>query len=170
MRLPESDRFSITREKLKADIAVAMGGRVAEVLIFGYDKVTTGASSDIQQATKMARAMVTEWGMSDKIGPLFHGGEQSDMYGGGGSNKARSEEIANLIDSEVKELVEEGYVLAEKILKKHLDGLHLLAKTLLEYETLTGTEIKDLLAGKGINRPLEEDAEQAPKSTFDNKE
>ncbi|MFN7038612.1 MAG: ATP-dependent zinc metalloprotease FtsH [Alphaproteobacteria bacterium] len=154
MRLPETDRFSVTREKLKADLAVAMGGRVAEELIFGYDKVTSGASSDIQQATKMARSMVTEWGMSDKLGPLFYGGESQDMYLGGGSSnhKSRSEEITKLIDSEVRSLVQEGHDLAKEILTRDLDKLHLLAKSLLEYETLSGDEIKALLEGKQINK------------------
>ncbi|MFV9875082.1 MAG: ATP-dependent zinc metalloprotease FtsH [Rickettsiales endosymbiont of Dermacentor nuttalli] len=152
MRLPESDRFSHTRERLKADIAVAMGGRVAEELIFGYDKVTSGASSDIQQATKIASAMVTEWGMSDKIGPLFYGKEGQDMYGSAGDQKYRSESITSVIDSEIKIIVEEGYNLAKDVLNTHIDKLHKLAAALLEYETLTGDEIKDVIEGKPIKR------------------
>jgi len=152
MRLPKGDQFSVTREKLKADLAVAMGGRVAEEMIFGYDKVTSGASGDIKQATKMARSMVSEWGMSDKIGPLYHGGDQQDMYlaGGGSNSKPKSSTTANIIDEEVKKFVEDGYKLAQKILKQHLDQLHDLAKALLEFETLTGEEIKDILSGKKI--------------------
>jgi cell division protease FtsH len=150
MRLPESDRISVTREKLKADIAMAMGGRVAEELIFGYDKVTSGASSDIKQATRMAQAMVAEWGMSDKVGPLFHGTESHDSPGG---SKTLSEDTANLIDSEVRHFVEEGYAIAKKILTEKMDQLHQLASALLEYETLSGDDIKDILSGKGISRP-----------------
>ena len=153
MRLPERDRFSMTFAKMKADLAVAMGGRVAEAMIFGTDKVTSGASSDIMQATKMARAMVSEWGMSDKIGPIYHS-ETSDQYLGANSRtKASSTDTANLIDSEVKRFVEEGYNHAKALLEKHLDQLHSLAQALLEYETLTGDEIRDLLEGRGINRP-----------------
>ena len=152
MRLPKGDQFSITREKLKADLAVAMGGRVAEELIFGYEKVTSGASSDIQQATKMARAMVGEWGMSDAIGPIFHGSEKKDLYLGGGGSRAEihSDKTADLIDHEVKDLVESAYKKAQATLKKHLDQLHKLASSLLEYETLTGDEITDILNGKLI--------------------
>ena len=145
MRLPKSDQFSITREKMKADIAVAMGGRVAEELIFGHAKVTSGASSDIQQATKMARAMVREWGMSDKVGPIFYGGEGQDMYAGQHGQKQYSTDTEILVDAEVKKLVSEGYDLAKNILKKHHKKLELLATTLLEKETLTGDEIRSLL-------------------------
>ena len=153
MRLPETDRVSITREKLKADIAVAMGGRAAEELIFGYEKVTSGASSDIQQATRMARAMVSEWGMSDKIGPIYHGGDGRDMYlGGGGQARPQSDDTANLIDLEVKKLVQEGHDLAHSILKKRLDNLHVIANALIEYEMLTGDEIKALCAGEKIRQ------------------
>jgi cell division protease FtsH len=151
MRLPEADRFSVTREKLHTDIAVAMGGRVAEELIFGHDKVTSGASSDIKQATSMARSMVTEWGMSDKIGPLFHGGDQSELaYGHIATSRSNSEETSNLIDSEVKAFVEAGYLKAKEILTTNIEQLHTLAKALLEYETLSGDEIRDLLSGKPI--------------------
>lgn len=153
MRLPESDRLSVTRAKLKADLAVAMGGRVAEEMIFGYEKVTSGASSDIQFASKIARNMVTAWGMSDKIGPLYHGDDREEVFIGHSiSSSKNSEETANLIDAEVKKLVEEGYEKAKTILTEKLEELHTLAKALLEYETLSGDEIKDLLAGAPIVR------------------
>jgi cell division protease FtsH len=152
MRLPKADQFSETREKMKANMAIAMGGRVAEELIFGYDKVTSGASSDIQYATKIARAMVSEWGLSDVIGPLYHGTGQQDSYLGPQNNGARprSSDTANAIDSEVKKLVEGAYHEAETILKEHIVKLHLLAESLLEYETLSGDDINDLLNGKAI--------------------
>ncbi|MBN8828520.1 MAG: ATP-dependent zinc metalloprotease FtsH [Sphingobacteriia bacterium] len=159
MRLPETDRYNVTLEKLKADISVAMGGRVAEELIFGKEKITSGASSDIEQATKMARAMVTEWGMSDKVGPIHYGGEGQDVYLGHstGSQKSRSDDTTKLIDDEIKKFVDDGYKSATKILKDNLDKLHLLANALLEYETLSGDEIKDILAGKKIKRDHNDD-------------
>jgi cell division protease FtsH len=160
MRLPERDRLSVTREKLTSDIAVAMGGRVAEEIIFGSDKVTSGASSDIKQATSMARGMVAEWGMSDKIGPVFHGNDQGEVFLGHSlvqQHRAMSEETANLIDAEVKLLVETGYKSATKILSDHLGQLHTLAKALLEYETLSGDDIRDLLDGKPIVRKSDDE-------------
>ena len=160
MRLPERDRLSVTKEKLEADLAVAMGGRVAEELIFGAEKVTSGASSDIKYATSMARNMVAAWGMSDKIGPLFHGNDNDEVFLGHQimHQKQGSEETANLIDAEVKRFVEAGYNRATKILKDNAAELETLAKGLLEYETLTGDEIKDLLAGKKIDRKSINDA------------
>lgn len=157
MRLPEKDRLSVTREKLKADLAVAMGGRVAEELIFGYDKVTSGASSDIKYATHIARNMVTQWGMSDKIGPLFHSDENEDVFLGYSmaKNKHVSEQTANIIDAEVKNIVEEGYNLAKKLLKENIKELHILAKGLLEYETLSGDDISNLISGKSIRKDSE---------------
>jgi cell division protease FtsH len=154
MRLPEKDRLSLTRGKAKADIAVAMGGRVAEEMIFGYQKVTSGASSDIKMATSLARSMVSEWGMSDKIGPIFHGSDQEEVFLGKSMThqKHNSEETANLIDTEVKGLVDEGYKLAHSLLKKHKKELEALAKGLLEYETLTGDEITQVIKGKKLDR------------------
>lgn len=174
MRLPISDRFSVTRDKLKADIAVAMGGRVAEEMIFGYGKVTSGASSDIKQATKICRSMVREWGMSDKVGPIFYGDESQDVYAGHSAQKQYSTETEILVDEEVTKLVNEGYELAKKILTKHRKQLDLLAQSLLEKETLTGDEIRSLLKfpkikqddtdilHKKTNKP-KEDKEPSPK-------
>jgi len=157
MQLPEKDQFSLTREKMKAKLAIMMGGRVAEELIFGYDKVTSGASSDIQQATKLARAMVTEWGLSDVVGPIYHGSDQQDLYlGSSAPAKGRSPSSSDIIEAEVKKIVEEGYSTATKILKTNINQLHKLAEALLEYETLSGDEIKDLLAGKKIRDNVDE--------------
>jgi cell division protease FtsH len=154
MRLPERDKLSVTREKLEADLAVAMGGRVAEEMIFGYDKVTSGASSDIQYATRMARAMVEEWGMSDALGPLFYGSDQQEVFLGYsmGQGKGMSETTASLIDSEVKRIVDGGYEHAKKLLKEHEGQLHTLAESLLEYETLSGDEIEAVLKGETLSR------------------
>ena len=148
MRLPEKDRFSVTRAKLHDDLVVAMGGRAAEEMIFGYDLVTTGASSDITQATNMARNMITTWGLSDKVGPVDYSQDQSEKYYSAG--KEFSEETSKLIDSETKRIVDEALQKAKDILTKKKDDLEKLAQALLKYETLTGIEIKDLLSGKEI--------------------
>ncbi len=157
MRLPENDRFSMALEKMKADIAVAMAGRVAEEIIFGHEKVTSGASSDIKMATKMAQAMVTEWGLSDAVGPVFHGKSNEDMYASGAGDKTRSEKTSEAIDTEVRRIVDEGYDFAKSILTKHLDQLHVLAKALIEHETLSGKQIKNLLLGNSIDEEDEPD-------------
>lgn len=154
MRLPERDSYSYHRDKMHANLSVAMGGRVAEELIFGHDKVSSGASSDIQYATSLARNMVTKWGMSDKLGPLQYE-EQSEGYlGMGGSQRLMmSNETNKLIDSEIRGLVEGAHARATDILKTNEDKLHLLALAMLEYETLTGEEIRDLIANGKIDRP-----------------
>ncbi len=154
MRLPENDRLSLSLEKLEADLSVAMGGRVAEEIIFGAEKVTTGASSDIQQATNMARKMVTEWGFSDKLGTIRYAQDQEEVFLGHSvtQTKNMSDETASIVDAEVRRIVEGGYNKAKKILTDNLDDLHKLAKALLEYELLSGDEIKSLLAGKAILR------------------
>lgn len=151
MRLPENDRFSVSRAKLHDDLIVGMGGRAAEELIFGDEKVTTGASSDISHVTDMARSMVTKWGLSDKVGTVNYSTEESrSMYGI--PHKEFSDETASLIDEEVKRIVQEALDEARSILKKHKKDLEKLARSLLEYETLTGDEIKDILAGKKIKK------------------
>lgn len=165
MRLPEGDRISMSKAKLKADLSVAMGGRIAEEMIFGEEKVTTGASSDIQMATDTARRMVTEWGMSDKLGPLRYAVDEKELYLGqmAGGSKSMSDNTADLVDSETRKIVETAYDRAKDILTKHIDELHTLAKALLEYELLSGDEIKDLLAGKPIIRDDEPDDTPANK-------
>jgi cell division protease FtsH len=149
MRLPEGDRISVSREKLNADIAVAMGGRVAEELIFGHEKVTAGAASDIEQATKIARHMVTHWGMSDELGPMSYGENQQEVFLGHSITQTKhvSEATAQMIDSEIRKIVDEGYATARSIISNELDKLHDLANALLEHETLTGEEIGAVLRG-----------------------
>jgi len=131
-------------------MAVAMGGRVAEEVIFGHDKVTSGASSDIKMATGMARAMVTQFGMSDRLGPLAYGENEEEVFLGHSVARTQhlSDETQKAVDEEIYKLVEEGYAKAKEILQQHMDQLHLIAKGLLEYETLTGKEIQDLLDGR----------------------
>ena len=147
MRLPERDQLSITREKMFADIAVGSGGRIAEEMIFGYDKITSGASSDIEMVTKMAKNMVTRFGMSDELGFLAYQENEEEVFLGRSVARQQnvSEETAKKIDSEVKKIVEKGYKNAKDILNKKADDLHKLAKALLEYETLSGDEIRDLI-------------------------
>jgi cell division protease FtsH len=156
MRLPERDNYSYHRDKMHADLAVSMGGRVAEEIIFGHDKVSSGASSDIQYATRLARNMVTKWGMSDKLGPLQYEESQEGYLGMGQTARTMgSAETNKLIDSEIRELVEGAHRRATEILTAQEDKLHLLAQAMLEYETLTGDEIKALLDSGKIDRPDE---------------
>jgi cell division protease FtsH len=154
MRLPEGDRISVSREKLEADIAVAMGGRIAEELIFGREKVTSGAAQDIVMATRMARAMVTQFGMSDKLGPLAYGENQEEVFLGHSVTRTQnvSEATAEDIDAEIRRIVDECYDRARTILTENMDVLHKVAGALLEYESLTGEEIKGLIRGEPIVR------------------
>jgi len=150
MRLPERDMLSYTRAKLKADITVAMGGRVAEEIVFGYDKVTSGAAADIKMATQLARAMVTQYGMSDKLGPLAYGDNEEEVFLGHSIARQQnlSDETQTMVDEEIHRIVDEAFEHARKIISEHIDDLHTIAHGLLEYETLSGDEIKDLLKGK----------------------
>ena len=147
MRLPERDQLSMSREKMYADISVAMGGRIAEEIIFGHDKVTSGASSDIEMVTKMAKNMVTRWGMSEAMGPIAYQENEEEVFLGRSVARTQnvSEETAKKIDAEVRKIVDAGYGRAKKILTEKLDDLHKLSKALLEYETLNGDEIRNLI-------------------------
>ena len=147
MRLPERDQLSVTREKMHADIAVAMGGRIAEEIIFGHDKVTSGASSDIDMVTKMAKNMVTKYGMSTELGTIAYGENEEEVFLGRSVTKQQnmSEDTAKKIDLEVKKIVDKGYERARKVLTEKIDDLHKIAKALLIYETLSGDEIRDLI-------------------------
>ncbi|QQP87476.1 ATP-dependent zinc metalloprotease FtsH [Skermanella sp. TT6] len=165
MRLPEGDRISLSRAKLEADLAVAMGGRVAEELIFGIDRVTTGASSDIKMATDISRRMVTEWGMSEKLGPLLYGEPSQEVFLGHSvtQHKNMSDATAAEVDAEVRRIVDTAYATARRILTDNLDQLHTLGKGLLEYETLSGEEINALLRGDPIVRTDKQDTPPPPK-------
>ena len=153
---------------MHADIAVAMGGRIAEEIIFGHDKVTSGASSDIEMVTKMAKNMVTKYGMTTELGTIAYGENEEEVFLGRSVARQQnvSEETAKKIDSEVKKIVEKGYNTAKDILNKKADDLHKLAKALLEYETLSGDEIRDLiLKDKKPTRSFESDAKENSKET-----
>jgi cell division protease FtsH len=144
MRLPEGDRYSYSLAKMRANLSVAMGGRVAEEIIFGKEYVTNGASGDIQQATSMATSMVTQWGLSEKIGLIDYSDSETEYR-----QKRISSQTSADIENEIRRFVDEGYKKAHKILTDNLDKLHLLGEALLEYEMLTGDEIKELLE-KGV--------------------
>ena len=167
IRLPEKDQVSLTRQKCYADLAVAMGGRVAEEEIFGHEKVTSGASADIKMATGLARAMATEYGMSDKLGPLLYGDNNDEVFLGRSMvqrNTHMSDETQQLVDAEIKRFVEDGYQTAQRVIRENIDQLHAIAGALLEYESLSGDEIKGLLEGKQPIREVEPDG-PAPKSS-----
>ncbi|QPQ54938.1 ATP-dependent zinc metalloprotease FtsH [Allosphingosinicella flava] len=152
--LPERDRYSMNMKQMKARLALSFGGRIAEQLIYGEDELNTGASNDIQQATDLARAMVMEYGMSEKLGWLRYRDNQDEVFLGHSVARTQSisGETAKLIDQEVRRLVEEGEATARKVLTEHLDELHSLAAALLEYETLSGEEAKKAIKGEDIGR------------------
>ena len=152
--LPDRDRYSMTMKQMKARLSLCFGGRIAEQLIYGQDELNTGASNDIQQATDMARSMVMEYGMSEKLGWLRYRDNQDEVFLGHSVSRAQnmSEETARLIDSEVRRLVEEGEARARQVLTDNLDELHRLAGALLEYETLSGEESKRIIKGESIGR------------------
>tara|TARA_B100000586_G_scaffold269435_1_gene248344 strand:- start:471 stop:2384 length:1914 start_codon:yes stop_codon:yes gene_type:complete len=164
LRLPERDQISITREKMYGNLSVAMGGRIAEELVFGYDKVTSGASSDIKQATEIARAMVMKFGMSEKLGPLAYGDNEEEVFLGHSvaRTQSMSEETQKLVDNEVKAIIDKSYKIAEKIITEKRKYLDVIANGLIEYETLTGDEINNLLEGVKPNR--EEPSEDSESS------
>jgi cell division protease FtsH len=154
MRLPEADRVSLSVEKLKADLVVAMGGRVAEELVFGKEKVTTGASNDIKQATNMAKHMVMEWGMSDVLGPIAYSENEQEVFLGHSvtQTQSNSEDTVKLIDSEVRKIIDTAYVGATKILTEFRDQLDIIGNGLIEFETLNGDEINELIKGNPPQR------------------
>jgi len=162
LSLPERDQLSVSYQKYTSKIAMAMGGRVAEELIFGKENVTSGAASDIQQVSKIARAMVTQFGFDEELGYVDYANEQSSYLGnyGGGSN--HSGMTQKMIDDKVKALVDVGYETAKQILTDKADDLERLAQGLLEYETLTGSEITRVIAGDPLNR--NDDADDTPPS------
>src|SRR6202166_1522558 len=154
MQLPERDKLSMSYEQMTSRLAIMMGGRVAEEMIFGKDKVTSGAQSDIEQATRLARMMVTRWGFSEELGAVSYGENQEEVFLGHSVSRQQniSEATAQKIDGEIKRLVEAGYTEAEQILVAKRADLETLARGLLEFETLSGDEIKDLLVGKRPTR------------------
>ncbi|HEY4133855.1 MAG TPA: ATP-dependent zinc metalloprotease FtsH [Alphaproteobacteria bacterium] len=164
MSLPERDRYGYSKKELLARIAMMFGGRVAEDIIFGAENITTGASNDIMQATNMARRMVTEWGMSDKLGPLRYTDNEEEVFLGHSVTQRKnvSDATAKLIDEEVRSIVEGGEAKAREILTAHIDDLHAIANGLLEYETLSADDVSKLLRGEKLVR---EDHDETPRDT-----
>jgi cell division protease FtsH len=150
--LPEDDRVSVTRQQLEARLVMAYGGRTAEELIFGHDRVTTGAASDIQQATAIARRYVTQWGLSDAIGPILVGDNEQELFLGREIQHRRevSEQTAQLVDAEVKRVIDNAYERAKVTLQENLALLHQVAAALLERETLTRDDIEVLSRGEQL--------------------
>ncbi len=163
MWLPERDKLSHTYKELNAQISSLFGGRIAEELIYGKENISTGAGNDIQQATKLAKRMVKEFGFSDKLGPLRYESNQEEVFLGHSvaQETNMSDETAHLIDTEVRKLVEKGESSARKIIDKFLNELHIIAKGLLEHETLNANEIKTLLEGKKV---VKEDSKKTAKN------
>jgi cell division protease FtsH len=157
LSLPERDQLSVSYTKYTSKIAMAMGGRVAEELVFGKDQVTSGASSDIQQVSKIARAMVTQFGYAEELGFVDYANEQSSYLGNYGGGTNHSADTQKIIDDKVKAIVQEGYETAKRILTEKRDDLERLAQGLLEYETLTGSEITRVIAGEALKRGEDQD-------------
>ena len=166
MQLPEDDKLSMSRLEMTSRLAIMMGGRVAEELRFGDDNVTAGAGSDIQQATRLARAMVTRWGLSNEIGPVDYGEDQGEVFLGQQLVQSShvSEETSKKIEEEVRKLIQTGMDDARRIMTDYKDEWTAIAEGLLEYETLTGEEINDLLAGKKPERPDTDAEDDGPAS------
>jgi cell division protease FtsH len=164
MNLPERDRLSYTRQYCVSRLASVFGGREAELLVFGPENVTNGATGDIQQATRLARAMVMEWGMSEKLGRVRYQGNEQEVFLGHSVTQTvnMSDETAKLVDSEIRSLVEDGEQTARRVLTEHVDDLHLLAKALLEYETLNGDEVVKVLRGEPITRDTRDEGPTGP--------
>ncbi len=164
MRLPERDQLSMRIDQMKAHLVIATGGRIAEEIIFGKDKITNGAASDIQMVTNLAKKMITEWGMSEKLGNLRYNNDSEEVFLGHSvaQSKNLSDSTAKIIDDEVKNLADDAAKSCRKILQDNIEELHIVAKGLLEYETLSGDEIKDLI--KGI-KPSRDDFDNNPTIT-----
>ncbi|MBP5615872.1 MAG: cell division protein FtsH, partial [Alphaproteobacteria bacterium] len=165
-QLPEKDQYSYTRAKMLSRLTILMGGRVAEELKFGYDAVTSGASSDIAAATNLARSMVTEWGMSDLLGPVQYVDNSNEVFLGRAvtQNQNMSEETARLIDAEIKRLVNEAHEEAVKILKTKKKDWEKIAKALIEFETLTGDDINAVIKGEKIDRSAKQPVSEEKKT------
>ncbi len=167
MRLPEKDQLSMRKDQMKAHLLIATGGRIAEEMIFGKDKITNGAASDIQMVTNLGKKMITEWGMSEKLGRLRYNNDSEEVFLGHSvaQSKNLSDSTAKLIDEEVRNLAEEAENNCKKILQENIEELHIVAKGLLEYETLSGDEIKDLIKGIKPSRDEFDNDADSPKKT-----
>ena len=157
MFLPEDDRYSHSKQHLESQLSSLFGGRVAEELIFGSEKVTTGASNDIERATEIARNMVTKWGLSERLGPLSYSEDEGEVFLGRSvtQHKAMSDETAKTIDEEIRRVIDRNYARAEEILKSNIDKLHLMAKALIKYETIDANQIDAIMKGEEPGPPAD---------------
>jgi cell division protease FtsH len=164
MFLPERDQYSASKQKLESQISALFGGRVAEQIIFGSDRVTTGASNDIERATALARNMVTRWGLSGRLGPLTYGEEEGEVFLGRSVTKHKpvSEETARLIDEEIRSVIDANYDRAERILRENLDKLQVMAEALVKYETIDHEQIDDIMGGRQPRIPKDWEDSQPP--------
>ncbi len=155
MFLPEEDRYSYSKERIESQISSLFGGRIAEELIFGKDKVTTGASNDIQRTTELAHNMVTQWGLSDKLGPMVFGEEEGEVFLGRSvtQHKSLSDETAHVIDEEMRNIIDRNYARSEKILKENIDVLHAMSDALMKYETIDKEQIAAIMKGETPQPP-----------------
>ena len=158
MFLPERDQYSASKRKLESQIASLFGGRIAELMIYGGDRVTTGASNDIERATELARNMVTRWGFSDKLGPLVYGEEGGQPFMGypGSQGSKVSSTVAHHIDEEIRAVIDCNYQRAETILQDHISILHKMADALMKWETINKDQIDDLMAGREPHPPKDD--------------
>lgn len=156
MFLPDKDNYSYSKERLESKISTLYGGRLAEEMIYGKDQVSTGASNDIERATNLARDMVTKWGLSEKLGPLLYAEEEGEVFLGRSvtRHKNTSDETANLIDQEIRAIIDRNYDRARKILNDNIDILHAMAKALMQFETIDERQIDDLMERRPVRDPL----------------
>jgi cell division protease FtsH len=163
MFLPERDQYSASKQKLESQISSLFGGRIAEELIFGKERVTTGAQNDIERATNLARNMVTRWGLSERLGPLAYSEEEGEVFLGRSVTKHKmvSEETAHLIDEEIRSVIDRNYERSERLLRENMEKLHLMAEALIKYETIDRFQIDDIMEGK-VPRPPQSWGETPP--------
>jgi cell division protease FtsH len=155
MFLPEEDRYSFSKQRLNSQICSLFGGRIAEELIFGPEKVTTGAANDIERATDIARNMVTKWGLSDRLGPLSYSEENGEVFLGKSvtQHKNMSDETAHSIDREIRDIIDSNYANAKKILTDNVDRLHAMADALIKYETIDLGQMQRIMQGRDPGPP-----------------
>jgi len=165
--LPEGDRYSTSKRQLESMLTSVFGGRVAEQIIFGSESVTTGAQSDIEHATKLARSMVTRWGFSDRLGPLAYAEDQEEVFLGHSVSRSKhiSDDTQRIVDEEIRKLIDEGYQRAEKILRANLPILHAMAEALLKFETLDSSQIDEIMAGRAPTPPRDWEDASVPSGT-----
>jgi cell division protease FtsH len=165
MFLPDGDRMSYSRQWLESNISTLFGGRIAEEIIFGAEAVTTGAQSDIQRATEIARNMVTKWGLSDRLGPLTYSEDEQEVFLGHAvtQHKSVSDETSHIIDEEVRNIIDRNYGRARTILDENLDKLHAMAEALIKFETIDAGQIDDIMAGRTPRLPRDWDEADEPR-------